>query len=139
MYKHILIPVALDHETLISRKLDNARHLLADTGKITLLTVLENIPGFVSEFVTMKIDHHLTEKVEVKLREAAGNDDRISCAVVTGKPGVQIAQYAEDKNVDLIIVGSHHPSAQDYFLGSTAARVVRRAGCSVLVVREQEA
>ncbi|ASP33880.1 universal stress protein [Labrenzia sp. VG12] len=136
MYKHILIPVALDHETLIDRKLENARHLLGDGGKITLMTVLENIPGFVSEFVTMKIDNHLTGKIEAKLREAAGGDDAISCAVVTGKPGVQIAQYAEEKGIDLIIVGSHHPSAQDYFLGSTAARVVRRAGCSVFVVRD---
>jgi len=136
MYRHILIPVALDHETLIGRKLENARHLLADGGRITLLTVLENIPGFVSEFVTMKIDNHLTDKIEAKLREATGGDEAVSCAVVTGKPGVQIAHFAEAQDVDLIIVGSHHPSAQDYFLGSTASRVVRRAGCSVFVVRD---
>lgn len=136
MYKHVLIPVALDHETLLANKLDNARHLMAERGKITLLTVLENIPGFVSEFVTMKIDNHLTTKIEAKLQEAAGGDESIHCSVVTGKPGVQIALFAEENDVDLIVVGSHHPSAQDYFLGSTASRVVRRAGCSVLVVRE---
>jgi len=37
--------------------------------------------------------------------------------------------------VDLIIVGSHKPGLQDYLLGSTAARVVRHAMCSVLVGR----
>lgn len=136
MYSHILIPVALDHETLIAQKMEVARHLLSDDGKITLLTVLENIPGFVSEFVDLDIDNHLTQKVEAKLRQAAGDDDQIGCKVVTGKPGVQIALFAEDNGVDLIVVGSHHPSAQDYFLGSTASRVVRRAGCSVFVVRE---
>lgn len=136
MYKHILIPVALDHETLIAQKLDIAKHLLSSNGKITLLTVLENIPGFVSEFVDLEIDNHLTQKVERKLHQAAGNDAKIGCKVVTGKPGVQIALFAEDNGVELIVVGSHHPSAQDYFLGSTASRVVRRAGCSVFVVRE---
>ncbi|QDG79351.1 universal stress protein [Labrenzia sp. PHM005] len=136
MYSHILIPVALDHETLIAQKMEVARHLLSDDGKITLLTVLENIPGFVSEFVDLDIDNHLTQKVEAKLRQATGDDDQIGCMVVTGKPGVQIALFAEDNGVDLIVVGSHHPSAQDYFLGSTASRVVRRAGCSVFVVRD---
>ncbi|WP_029060985.1 universal stress protein [Labrenzia sp. DG1229] len=136
MYKQILIPVALDHETLIARKLEIARHLLAEDGQITLLTVLESIPGFVSEFVDLKIDNHLTQKVAEKLRAAVGEDQHVACEVVTGKPGVQIAAYAEANDTDLILVGSHHPSAQDYFLGSTASRVVRRAGCSVFVVRD---
>ncbi|MEO1110864.1 MAG: universal stress protein [Pseudomonadota bacterium] len=138
MYKQILIPVALDHETLVERKLEIAKHLLAGDGRITLLTVLENVPGFVSEFVDLKIDNHLTQKVEDKLKAAAGGDERITCKVVTGKPGVQIAAYAETAGNDLILVGSHHPSAQDYFLGSTASRVVRRAGCSVFVVRDSD-
>ena len=137
MYKQILIPVALDHEKLIARKLDIARHLLSEGGQITLLTVLESIPGFVSEFVDLKIDNHLTQKVAEKLRSAAGEDETIACKVVTGKPGVQIAAFAEANGADLILVGSHHPSAQDYFLGSTASRVVRRAGCSVFVVRDE--
>ncbi|GGB43982.1 universal stress protein [Roseibium aquae] len=138
MYRHILIPVALDHEALIAPKQKVARRLLEDGGRITLLTVLENIPGFVSEFVDLKIDNHLAEKVAEKLRAAADADadERIICKVVTGKPGVQIAAYAAENSVDLIIVGSHHPSAQDYFLGSTASRVVRRADCSVFVVRD---
>ncbi|KZM51777.1 universal stress protein [Labrenzia sp. OB1] len=136
MYKHILIPVALDHESLISRKLTLSRHLLSEGGQITLLTVLESIPGFVSEFVDLKFDNHLTEKIGRKLSETVGNASDVSCKVVIGKPGVQIALFAEDNGVDLIVVGSHHPSAQDYFLGSTASRVVRRAGCSVFVVRD---
>jgi nucleotide-binding universal stress UspA family protein len=36
----------------------------------------------------------------------------------------------------LIIIGSHSPSMQDYLLGPNAARVVRHANCSVLVIRE---
>ncbi|MEP3048967.1 MAG: universal stress protein [Roseibium sp.] len=136
MYKNILIPVALDHEAIVDLKLETARHLLSVGGRITLMTVLENIPGFVSEFVDLKVDNHLSQKVVERLRSVAGDDDAINCKVVTGKPGVQIAQSAAEDGIDLIIVGSHHPSATDYFLGSTASRVVRRAGCSVFVVRD---
>ncbi len=136
MYKNILIPVALDHEKIVGKKLAVARRLLEDGGQITLLTVLENVPGFVIEFVDLKIDNHLTQKVRERLQTVAGGDDFIACDVVTGKPGVKIAQYAAENGIDLIVVGSHHPSAQDYFLGSTASRVVRRAECPVFVLRD---
>ena len=135
MAEHILIPVALDHETLVPRKLEVARRLLADGGRITLLTVLEDVPGFVAEFVDMKPANHLTQRIRTKLDEVADGAPDVDSAVVTGKAGVRIAQFAAEKGVDLIIVGSHHPTAQDYFLGSTASRVARRAPCSVFILR----
>jgi len=135
MYANILIPVALDHEPLVARKLANARALLSPGGRITLLTVLESIPGFVAEYVDMDSKNHLTQAVNARLETVANEDPAIACRVASGKPGVRIAQIAEEQGHDLIIVGSHHPSAQDYFLGSTASRVVRRAQCTVLVLR----
>ncbi|MCX8227744.1 MAG: universal stress protein, partial [Sulfitobacter sp.] len=56
----------------------------------------------------------------------------------TGKAGVRIPAVANEIGADLIIVGAHHPSAVDYFLGSTASRVARRATCSVYIVRPNE-
>jgi len=105
MSKSILIPVALDHEELVAGKIALARKLLEPGGRITLLTVLENIPSFVD------------------------------CEVRSGKPGVAIVEYARENGIDLIIVGAHHPTAGDYFLGSTAARVARRAECAVHILR----
>ena len=135
MHSHILIPVALDHDAVVPRKIEVARKMLNPGGKITLLTVLENVPGFVQEFVTVKSENHLTARIKVSLDEAAQGADDIATEVLTGKPGVRVAEYANEQNVDLIIVGSHHPGARDYFLGSTAARVARRAPCSVLILR----
>lgn len=136
MYRNILIPVALDHEALIGDKLALARRLLADGGTITLLTVLESIPGFVSEFVTVKAENHLVQAIREKLEATAGGAADVTVDVATGKAGVEIATYADDKGCDLIVVGSHRPGLQDYFLGSTAARVVRRAPCTVIVARD---
>ena len=135
MHAHVLIPVALDHEGLLDRKIATARRLLADGGRITLLTVLESVPGFVAEFVDLKPENHLTTAIKGKLDTVAAGAADITTAVTTGKAGVEIAQYARDHGADLIVVGSHHPRATDYFLGSTAARVARRAPCSVLILR----
>jgi len=132
----VLIPVALDHEPLVEKKIATARKMLEPGGKITLLTVLEQIPGFTQEFVTVKSENHLTTKVMENLKSLAGGAEDILCEITTGKPGVKIVEYAADHGIDLIIVGAHHPTAMDYFLGSTAARVARRATCSVLVERQ---
>ncbi|MFD1343831.1 universal stress protein [Litorisediminicola beolgyonensis] len=135
-FDHIVIAVALDHEALVPAKLEMARGLLAPGGRITLLTVLEDVPGFVAEFVEMRDANHLTTKVRDKVASFAGDAPDVSVAVAKGKAGVQIVGHAEREGADLIIVGSHAPSARDYFLGSTAARVTRRAHCSVFIIRE---
>jgi len=133
--RHVLIPVALDHDGAAARKLAFARRLLAPGGRITLLTVLEQIPAFAAEFVTVKSENHLSEKVLARLREVAQGAADVECQVAQGKAGVQIVQVARDIGADLILVGAHHPGAADYFLGSTAARVARRAPCSVHILR----
>ncbi|CAN0597127.1 unnamed protein product [Ectocarpus sp. 12 AP-2014] len=109
--------------------------MLAPGGKITLLTVLEQVSGFVAEFVTVKSENHLTTSILGKLEAVAADSSDIVCKVITGKPGVQIANYADENGIELIIMGSQAPGATDYVLGSTTARVVRRAKCSVLVLR----
>ena len=67
MHSHILIPVALDHDAVVPRKIEVARKMLNPGGKITLLTVLENVPGFVQEFVTVKSENHLTARIKASL------------------------------------------------------------------------
>ena len=49
----------------------------------------------------------------------------------------QILASAEELEVDLIVIGSHGYHAIDYFLGTTAARVVNLARRPVLVVHDR--
>ena len=135
MPSSILIPVAIDHETLVAGKIALARQVLELGGRVTLLTVLENVPAFVQEFVTVKSENHLTDKIMSKLQAVAADAPDIDCAVTTGKAGVKIVEYAAENNNDQIIVAAHHPNAIDYFLGSTASRVSRRAPCDVYIMR----
>jgi nucleotide-binding universal stress UspA family protein len=56
--------------------------------------------------------------------------------VRTGKPFYEINQYAEEENIDLIIIATHGHSGMEHILfGSTAEKVVRKAPCAVLLVR----
>ncbi|MEM6387498.1 MAG: universal stress protein [Pseudomonadota bacterium] len=48
----------------------------------------------------------------------------------------QIVKLADERNVDVIVMGSANPKIQDYILGTTASHVVAHAKCSVYVVRQ---
>ena len=55
--------------------------------------------------------------------------------VVVGSPWQSICETAHRLGCDLIVIGSHGYSGIDRVLGTTAAKVVNHASCSVLVVR----
>ena len=135
MFKTILIPIALDHDVDVLSMIATARRLLAEGGKITLVAVVEDIPGYVAEYAAVKPAEHLRDDLRQRLRTLANGQDGLEVAVLAGKPGVAIPDLASEANADLIVINSHKPGVEDYFLGSTASRVVRRAPCSVLVLR----
>ena len=135
MYKNIFIPVALDHELNINEMISVAQRLMSDGGKITLVGVVEQVPDYVAEYATVKSDTSVKSHMTERLQAIAAQHSDIEVAILSGKPGVVIADWAETSKADLIIIGSHRPGVQDYFLGSTASRVVRRAPCAVMVLR----
>ena len=60
----------------------------------------------------------------------------VETLVVWGSPPVEICRIAQERHVDLIIMGTHGRTALAHLLiGSVAERVVRHAPCSVLIVR----
>lgn len=59
----------------------------------------------------------------------------LETAVLLGAAHRQIVKYADERNVDVIVMGSANPSIKDYILGTTASHVVAHAKCSVYVVR----
>ena len=56
-------------------------------------------------------------------------------SVLIGVPWQAICETARRDEAELIVVGSHGYSGLDHILGTTAAKVVNNAPCSVLVVR----
>ena len=71
------------------------------------------------------------EECEAKVPTAV----RGGMQVVVGLPWQSICETAHRLGCDLVIIGSHGYSGFDRVLGTTAAKVVNHAPCSVLVVR----
>jgi nucleotide-binding universal stress UspA family protein len=59
--------------------------------------------------------------------------------VLVGVPWQAVCETARRIEADLIVIGSHGYAGFDRLLGTTAAKVVNHATCSVLVVREPAA
>lgn len=56
--------------------------------------------------------------------------------VVSGYPAMELASFAEQEDIDLVVIGAHGATGLTYVVfGSVADRLVRKANCSVLVVR----
>lgn len=136
MYRNILVPVAVDHIDHASDSLKVAHCLLQDGGQITLLHVIEDIPSFVQTYLPEGTVEKNEADAAHRLHALASNQKQaLKSAIVHGKPGVAILEYAEKHQSDCIIIASHKPGLEDYLIGSTAGRVVRHAKCGVHVLR----
>lgn len=135
MYKNILVPVAFETGRDTMKSIQIAEAIADEGATITALHVIEEIPSYVAQYLPEgQIDTNLHE-IEDVLTKKLSEHGTIKVKVIEGHAGHSIVDYATDNKVDCIVIASHRPGLQDLFLGSTAARVVRHAPCSVHVVR----
>ena len=135
LYSNIIIPVAFDHDRDTGQALEIARAIRAEGGTITALHVVEALTTYATEYLTETQIAQAHLDIEESLKNAIGSADDVQVLVVTGHSGRTILEQAEKKHAACIVIASHRPGLQDYFLGSTAARVVRHAQCAVHVIR----
>ncbi|MGP9789065.1 universal stress protein [Roseinatronobacter sp. NSM] len=137
MYGRILVAVDLEHLNQAKALIARAQTLLDAGGELRLVHVLEEVPSFIAAQLPRDTQDRRRAEAMVELKAltdpAAGV--RVVEDVRLGAASGQIMQAAEDCNADLIMIASHKPGLSDYFIGSTAARVVRHATCSVLIQR----
>ncbi len=136
LYRSILLPIDVAHPEVAAEMFEKARALLTPDGKLSVAYVVPDVPNFVLADMPDGFLPTTIRKSERALRdmvEEAGVDAEVH--ILTGPPADAILGAAETGEMDLIVVASHRPGLSDYFLGSTAARVVRHAKCSVLVIR----
>jgi len=136
MYSNILVPIDLSHGDVGERILKLARHIGGPEAKITVLTVMDDIPAFVASQIPEEVvaTHHADVRDRITALVEAG-EGPTTVSIRKGNPGSVILDEAEQISADAIILGSHRPDYRDYLIGSTAARVVRHAQCSVIVDR----
>ena len=142
MFKNILVAVDLEDDTHIDDLLSVASGIAnAHGAKLHLLHVIGAAPAVVSQFLPESYES-ASEKIEKDLTALAARVDLAEGAAAVsvrfGDVYQEILAHAANIGADLIIVASHKPNVGDYLLGTTAARVVHHAACSVFVVRRDE-
>ncbi len=142
MYKKVLLPIDIAEASSWRKALPTAVACCQAFGaELHLMTV---VPDFGMSAVAQYFPDDYAERAEA---EAAEQLKKLSTEHVAGGIKVhhrvgygtiyeEILKAAKETKCDLIVMGSHRPALRDYLLGPNAARVVRHAECSVLVVRD---
>jgi len=140
-YRHVL--VALDFSETAPVVCDRAKDLADRYGSVLdLLHVVESLPVVDSTYgPVMPFEIDLTEQMvdaaRLRIDQAAQafgvpEERRL---IELGSPKTEIVRVAQERGVDLIIVGSHGRHGVKLLLGSTATSVIHHARCDVLAVR----
>lgn len=141
MYDTILLPYDGSNEA--RRGVKHGLELAASMGATVHGLYVADMPGAPRTVYYTDDDDELHEEYEqhgeqltTELCEMAA-DAGVECvpAITFGSPSTEIVDYAEEENVDLIVMGSAYGGAFRAILGSTTDRVVRTATVPVLTHR----
>jgi nucleotide-binding universal stress UspA family protein len=87
--------------------------------------------------VTTEFDERAKEELKKLAKNEIPPELKVTTIIKTGKPFVEIIETAAESDVDLIIIATHgHSGVEHILFGSTAEKVVRKAPCPVLTLRE---
>jgi universal stress protein A len=148
-FQRVLCPVDLSPASgpVLKQALDIAR---ASQGHVQVLHV-QSLPMHLredtlvwleasAEPLSQVAERAARKELELLLKEHVPPEDgeRVSSSVEIGAPVPTILRVAEETKADLLVVGSRKPKGIDrLLLGSVAERVVRGAGCPVMVVHPE--
>lgn len=142
MFQHILLAVDLEAKDSWVKAVPEAVSYAENFG--STLHVMTVVPDFGMSIVGSFFpkDHEGKMLEEAKKRLHVFTEKHIPDAIKVqhivghGTAYEEILIMQGKIKCDLIIMSAHRPKMQDYLLGPNAARVVRHANCSVLVVRD---
>lgn len=136
--KLVVVPVDFSPESLAAAAV--GRQLVDAPEHLHIIHVLIDLAPLEAGEVWGVIDQQpRVEQVEKALHEKFTSPEYqgATLAVLQGEPAHGIADYAQDKHAELIVIPSHgRTGITRLLIGSVAERVVRLAHCPVLVLRK---
>lgn len=136
---HVLVPVdgSGPSDDALAYALDQF-----GSAEITAVYVMDPVdgattwgPGSGDDWLSAA-ERRAEEVLESAREQATAADTAVATASVVGRPARAIVDYAEDNDIDHIVVGSHGRSGVSrMLLGSVAETVVRRSPVPVTVAR----
>jgi nucleotide-binding universal stress UspA family protein len=138
-----MILVALDGSPRAHGVLQKAIAVARADGERLVLFRSVGVPAEVPQDLWRLTDGSLLEVLDERARTYLAECEcgvptqaRGGTKVAIGSPWQSICETARNLRSDLIVIGSHGYSGIDRLLGTTAAKVVNHAPCSVLIVRD---
>lgn len=142
MFQHILLAIDLEDKGSWEKVVPEATNYASKFGSIIhIMTVVPNFGmSIVGSFFPKEHEGKMLEDAKTRLHAFAKQHIPAGISVQHivghGTAYEEILRMQKKLKCDLIIMGAHRPKMQDYLLGPNAARVVRHAECSVMVVRD---
>lgn len=139
MFKTVLIPVDVAVPKDTQSLLRAAQQLTkAWDSDLHVVTVIPNVGmpivgSYFDETFEASNQKAAAEEMEKALK-TAGLSARQH--IFMGRIYDTVLTLSKTLKADLILLGAHQPELKDYLLGSNAARIVRHATQSVMVLRE---
>jgi len=141
MYQRILLPLdgSAFSEQALPYAAAQAEHFQAELILLRVLPPLPTSRGQESsaskwaEDYTADLARQYLENIAATIEE---QNVRTQITIIEGHPHQDIVKYAEENDVDLIVMCTHgHTGFSRWLMGSVADRVVRGANVPVLLVR----
>ena len=142
--KKILVPI--DFSDYSKNALKYAVNIVETfKAEMFLVYVVEPViypPDFsMGQIAIPSVNTEWDERAKEELKKLAENEIpkgvKVQTIVKTGKPFIEIIDTAAEKDIDLIVIATHgHSGVEHILFGSTAEKVVRKAPCPVLTLRE---
>ena len=139
MYDHVLIPTdgsggakrGIEYGLDLASRHNAAVHLLYVLDELVHETPALSSSELFLEKLEQSGQAHLEEAAE--MAESNGLEVRKAC--VRGRPSEAIIDYADDHDIDIVVMGRHgNPDPTHYHIGSCTDRVMRTSRIPVLSV-----
>lgn len=140
------ILITTDFSDTSALALDPALTLAGRFGSrlIVVHVVEDQLPAYMDEFTAVPIDTILEtqtkrarESLDTFLDDRLPSDVEAERIVTHGIAHLEILRLAEENGADLIVMATHGRGFVSHALfGSTTERVIRKAPCPVLTIRE---
>lgn len=139
-YQHLLLAIDL-HPGCDKSMLEHGLALAKENGaQVSLIHAVEHLNAYgvaQAYSAVLEVEDQLVAdaKAEMEKIKKQYHIESANAVVEVGSPKMIILDYADENDVDLIVLGSHGRHGLQLLLGSTANAVLHNAKCDVLAVR----
>lgn len=138
--ERVVVPIDLSESS--SAAVETALQLVASPDDIDVVNVVYTMSDTLAAgsmaVAQEDLERSRNECLQRFLREHGWNS--LKSHIMFGEPGMTLAEYADDRKADLVVMPSHgFHGLNRLLLGSTTERVLRHTKAPVLVLRRQDA